>query len=230
MESNRKLWNDQQKVLRKALRGDQPFDQAVDLLLRQHAMLHHGMQTDASLYCFEDDLWAGLTEQAFRCIPPGQEHSIAWAVWHVTRIEDVTMNLLLAGQEQLLTGEGWHARLQASAADTGNAMSADEIARLSAEIDMQALRDYRLAVSLNTRRVMQGLQPADLKRRVEPVRLQHCLDTGAVLPAARSMLDYWGSLTIAGLLLMPPTRHNFIHLNEALRIKKRCLKAITTPD
>jgi hypothetical protein len=28
----------------------------------------------------------------------------------------------------------------------------------------------------------------------------------------------WLESTIAGLLLMPPTRNNFIHLNEALRI------------
>jgi hypothetical protein len=35
------------------------------------------------------------------------------------------------------------------------------------------------------------------------------------------VLEYWGGLTYAGLLLMPPTRHNFIHLNEALRVKKK---------
>ncbi len=223
-DSNRKLWNDQHKTLRKALRGELPFDQAIDLLLRQHAMVHHGVRTDASQYCFEDDLWAGLSDQTFRCIPPGDEHSIAWAIWHVTRIEDVTMNLLLAGQEQLLTREGWHERLKAAAQDTGNAMDARGITRLSAEVDMQALREYRLAVSLNTRQVIRRLQPADLKRRVDPTRLQHCLDSGAVHPAARAILDYWGGLTIAGLLLMPPTRHNFIHINEALRIKQRCLK------
>jgi len=35
------------------------------------------------------------------------------------------------------------------------------------------------------------------------------------------VIDYWSGLTLAGLLLMPPTRHNFIHLNEALRLKQK---------
>jgi hypothetical protein len=33
--------------------------------------------------------------------------------------------------------------------------------------------------------------------------------------------DYWSKKTIAGLLLMPPTRHNFVHLNEAARIRQK---------
>jgi hypothetical protein len=33
-------------------------------------------------------------------------------------------------------------------------------------------------------------------------------------------IDLWSRRTIAGLLLMPPTRHNFLHLNDALRIKQ----------
>jgi hypothetical protein len=42
-----------------------------------------------------------------------------------------------------------------------------------------------------------------------------------VLEAGKSVLDYWGGFTVAGLLLMPPTRHNFIHLNEILRIRQK---------
>jgi hypothetical protein len=45
------------------------------------------------------------------------------------------------------------------------------------------------------------------------------MDEGALLPEAIGILQYWSKRTIAGLLLMPPTRHNFLHLNEALRIK-----------
>ena len=60
-----------------------------------------------------------------------------------------------------------------------------------------------------------------LKQKVDPARLERVLAEGAVVDEARGVLDYWGGLTYAGLLLMPPTRHNFIHLNEALRVKKK---------
>ena len=35
-----------------------------------------------------------------------------------------------------------------------------------------------------------------------------------------ALVKYWGKRDTAGLLLMPATRHNFIHLNEALRLKQ----------
>jgi hypothetical protein len=68
-----------------------------------------------------------------------------------------------------------------------------------------------------------GLPPEAINHKVDPRRLQRLMDEGAVVEAARGLIDYWGGLSIAGLLLMPPTRHNFVHLNEALRVKKKCL-------
>ena len=38
---------------------------------------------------------------------------------------------------------------------------------------------------------------------------------------AVDLIVYWSKRDIAGLLLMPATRHNIVHLNEALRIKKK---------
>ncbi len=84
-----------------------------------------------------------------------------------------------------------------------------------------ALREYRAAVGKRTREAVQALQPGDLRRKAQPERLQRLLDEGAVVPESRYLIDYWGGLTLAGLLLMPPTRHCFVHLNEALNIKKR---------
>jgi hypothetical protein len=226
MDSHRKYWNEQQQALRKALLAPGEYARALDLFLQQHAMLHSAAVSGFALHSFEDELWSDLTEAKFRCIPPGEEHSIAWAIWHITRIEDITMNLLLAGQPQLLQGEGWGDRLNTTARDTGNAMSPVEITRLSSEIDFEALRAYRMAVGRTTRRVVASLQASDFKLKVEPARLQRCLDEAAVVEAACWLLNYWGGLTIAGLLLMPPTRHNFIHINEALRLKKKKIKVL----
>ena len=37
-------------------------------------------------------------------------------------------------------------------------------------------------------------------------------------------MDYWGGKTFAGQLLMPATRHNFVHLNKAMRVKQKLQK------
>jgi hypothetical protein len=42
-----------------------------------------------------------------------------------------------------------------------------------------------------------------------------------VAEGAGYLLDYWGKQKVAGLLLMPATRHLMVHLNEAVRLKAR---------
>ena len=61
----------------------------------------------------------------------------------------------------------------------------------------------------------------DLTAKVDPVRIQHVLDVGAIRPDSTYITDYWGKRDIRGLLLMPATRHNIVHLNEAARLKKK---------
>jgi hypothetical protein len=38
-----------------------------------------------------------MTEAQICCIPPKGGHSIAWTLFHLARIEDITMNMLIAG-------------------------------------------------------------------------------------------------------------------------------------
>jgi hypothetical protein len=139
----------------------------------------------------------------------------------MTRIEDVTMNLLVAGSPQVLRMENWLERLQVSVQDTGNAMTTTGIVELSGSINLEALQAYRLAVGRRTREIVKLLKWEQLRQKVDPARLRQIVLEGAVVEAASGLLDYWGGLTLVGLLLMPPTRHNFVHLNEALRVKQK---------
>lgn len=221
MDAQRKVWNARQQALRRALLGGEEHGGAVELFLQQHAAVHAAEVSAAGEYSFADEVWHGLDEPAARCIPAGGEHSIAWVFWHLARIEDVTMNLLLAGRPQVFSLGGWSEALRAATRDTGNALDAAGIAALSRAVDIQALRAYRSSVGRQTRALVQQLRPEDFRRKVEPARLQRALAEGAVTDATRGLLDYWGGLTLAGLLLMPPTRHNFVHLNEAQRIRKK---------
>jgi len=184
-------------------------------------MLHAAEMSQTGLWSFEDEVWDGLPAEALRRIPPRQEHSIAWLLWHITRIEDVTLNLLVAGRPQLFWRDDWQDRLKISVVDTGNATGAAEIADLSEAIDLDALKAYRRAVGRNTREIVQSLRPGELKNKVDPARLAQVSAQGAVVPAAQEIIAYWGGLTIAGVLLMPPTRHSLIHLNEALRVRQK---------
>ncbi len=221
METYRKLWNKQQSEFRGVLLSFSQHAQALQLFLSQHAMLHSVKMAQSEPWSFEDELFSDLSEKQTRRIPPSFDHSIAWNIWHIARIEDVTMNMLVAGSPQILHQSNWLERMKIGAQDTGNLMVPDDVAKLSATIDVEALRAYRLAVGRRTRQIVQQLQPQALRQLVEPSRLQQVVLEGAVIEAAGDLIDYWSKRNIAGLLLMPATRHNFVHLNESLSIKSR---------
>jgi hypothetical protein len=221
MNPDRKFWNQQQQALRWNLTHAENLQKAIGLFLRQHAMVHTAEMSHDGLWSFEDEIQEDVTMQQMRLIPRNCDHSIAWILWHMTRIEDVTMNLLVAGSPQVLLQEGWLDQLKINVRDTGNAMTTSSVMELSACMNIDALRLYRLEVGRRTREIVKLLDWEQLERKVDPARLRAVILQKAVLEAASGLLDYWGRLTLAGLLLMPPTRHNFIHLNEALRIKQK---------
>jgi len=195
-------------------------DKAIQLFLNQHAMLHSKKIAQTELWSFEDEILNDMPEAQIRRIPQGREHSVAWLIWHIARCEDITMNLLVAGTPQTLQKGGWRRRMKITICDTGNAMDHASLADFSKTIDIEALRNYRLAVGRRTREIVKQLVPADLKRKVESARMQQVMNEGAVVEAARGIADYWSKRNVAGLLLMPASRHNLIHLNEALRLKR----------
>jgi hypothetical protein len=220
-ESYRKLLNRQQTELRRIMTGFDQHDRAIRLFLRQHAMLHSAKMAQTEAWSFEDEVLNDMSEERVRRIPRNCEHSVAWCIWHIARIEDVAMNLVVAGSPQILHRGNWLGRMRMTVGDTGNAMDERGVAALSATIDVEALRAYRVAVGRGTREMVQQLGPEALKQKVEPSRLQQVLDEGAVVEAARGIVDYWSKRNIAGLLLMPATRHHLTHLNEAFRLKRR---------
>lgn len=221
MDENRVLWNEQHKALRAALRDPARLAEAKQLFMQVHAPLHARSVSAVPGWNYAEEIWDGLTEAEFRYIPAGAEHSIAWCWWHLARIEDVTLNLLVAHSEQVFTRDGWAARLHAPIQDSSNESQPAEVRALSEQVAFAELRAYRSAVGQRTREVVNELSAADLKRKAAAADLQRILDEGGVKLAASGVLEYWGGLTVAGLLLMPPTRHNLVHLNECQLLKKK---------
>jgi hypothetical protein len=225
MESYRKLCLKRQTELRRVLSSGQ-HEEAIEMFLSQHAMLHSASVAANELaktepWSFEDEVLSDMTEEQIRRIPRNCEHSVAWIIWHIARCEDITMNLLVAGSPQVLSQGDWLDRIKTPICHTGNAMDETGMVHFSDSVDIEALRAYRVAVGRRTREIVQQLGPEDLKRKVDPTRLQRVWDEGAVVEAARGIVDYWGKRDVAGLLLMPASRHLIVHLNEALKLKRR---------
>jgi hypothetical protein len=109
----------------------------------------------------------GLTtdELAFR--PGPRANSIAWLVWHLTRIQDD--HIAGAAQtEQLWTSEGWVDRfgLPLPPADHGYGHTADQVATVQVKSG-ELLTAYHDAVYENTIRHVRHLTDADFGRVVD---------------------------------------------------------------
>lgn len=217
----RKLCLKRQTELRRIMTRSEQHAEAIQLFLSQHAMLHSAKMARTEPWSFEDEVLDDMADEQIRRIPQNCEHSVAWLLWHIARCEDVTMSLLVANSPQVLSQDEWLERIKTPICHTGNEMDEAGVARFSNSVDIGALRTYRVAVGRRTREIVRQLGPEDLKQKVAPVRLKRVTDEGAVVEAAGYIVDYWGKRDIAGLLLMPATRHHIVHLNEALKLKRR---------
>jgi uncharacterized damage-inducible protein DinB len=108
----------------------------------------------------------GLSEDQLALRPDGQGNSIAWLVWHLTRIQDDHI-AEVAGTEQAWTAEGWAERfgLPFPPEETGYGHSAAEVAAVRASADL--LVGYYEAVHAHTVKYVQGVGEADLDRVVD---------------------------------------------------------------
>ena len=207
------------KELSAIIRNPLKLEDAKQLFYDLHAKLHLS-QVSESAPNEVDALLNDLAPHEYCIMPSSKDETIAWVLWHISRIEDLTMSILVAEDHQLFDDD-WKVRLNAIITDTGNALTDDEIIELSKQLDINTLIAYRNAVGKRTRSFVNSLSANDMKRRVSANGINEIKMVGGVTNQDESLwlLDYWGKKDLAGLLLMPPTRHLIMHLNDCCKWK-----------
>ncbi len=222
--------SEQHKELNAVIRKPDKLEDAKRLFLDLHAKLH--LSTISNTEHNEvDTLLNDLAPYEYGIMPTAKDETIAWVLWHIARIEDLTMNILIADKEQIFEAE-WKKQINAPICDTGNALTDDEIMELSLQLNMEKLIEYRNAVGARTRDIVKSLSADDMKRKVSAQGLETIKLAGGVTAQEDSiwLLDFWGKKDVAGLLLMPPTRHVIMHLNDCckwkqhIRENKKCFR------
>ncbi|GAA0555045.1 DinB family protein [Paractinoplanes ferrugineus] len=109
----------------------------------------------------------GLTADQLRWAPAPGANTIAWLIWHATRVQDDHVADLI-GTGQIYPTGGWAQRfgLPADDSDTGYGHSAEEVAAVLPE-SAQVLEDYYRSVHDRTMEFISGLTDADLDRVVD---------------------------------------------------------------
>jgi uncharacterized damage-inducible protein DinB len=112
------------------------------------------------------DVVDGLDEKTLAARPGDTANSIAWLVWHLTRVQDDHL-ADAGGYEQVHTGDGWHGRLglPLDAADTGYAHTPDQVALV--QLSAEQLIGYYVAVHARTLEFLKTVTDEGLDRIVD---------------------------------------------------------------
>lgn len=208
-------WSNRHKELSMIIRKTDYFTKIITMILDLHKELHTSKVSNSANNNKIDMLFDDLLPKDYAIMPTKKDETIAWAIWHITRIEDLTMNILINNDAQVFD-EAWKKRMNITLADTGNAMTDEEIMQFSKEVNIAELLKYRDAVGMKSQIIVKNLRFEDMKRRVSPEGISRISQEGGVTNQDDSiwLLDFWGKKDVAGILLMPLTRHQTLHLND----------------
>ena len=177
-----------------------------------------------TLYALKEE----LTREDFNAIPfinSDGYHSktIAYSIWHISRIEDIVAHTLIAGDDQVFFSGNYQQRIHSPIITTGNELVKEQIADFSKQLDLDELYAYIAEVKAGTEKILEDLPYSMLKQKPSEERKEilKSLKTVSTDKAAYWLIDYWCGKDIRGLIQMPFSRHWIMHIEAALRIRDK---------
>ncbi|TXJ56354.1 DinB family protein [Brachyspira aalborgi] len=155
-------------------------------------------------------------DNLFKELNDYKNENIIWNLWHIMRIEDLIVNILICEKESILN-EKLKNELNISITDTGNSLTKEEIKKFAKNINIKKLKYYSDKISKNTINLIKRLKAEDIKRKINKINLEKIINGCGVTKDNLWLIDYWGKKDIAGLLLMPLSRHIIVHLNKCYK-------------
>jgi len=185
-----------------------------DLFLAQHAAVHSAAVGGNKMSAAERT-FGGLTEDQMKVRPREDLNSIAWLMWHIARAEDIFLNPVIAGRDQVFN-DGWMRRLNVDRKDFGIGMTSAEVTALTQKIDVAALREYRDAVGTRTREIIGGFKDADWAGEIQAAPLERAAAQGAF---AAGVVKVFTGRPRAGVLSGIALFHPSGHMGEAVTVR-----------
>ncbi|MBR4362512.1 MAG: phage head-tail adapter protein [Ruminococcus sp.] len=211
------------------------LNKSVQTLLKKRDTYEEGLKR---LFELRGKLWdvicsfrSELSREDFCAIPfigADGYHSktIAYSLWHIFRIEDITAHTLIAGDEQVFFRGGYQERTGSPIITTGNELSGRQIADFSEQLDISGLYDYISEVKTDTEKILRSLPFDSLKQKMTAERREQLLSLNVVSSDENAawLIDYWCGKDVRGLIQMPFSRHWIMHVEACLRIREKLRK------
>jgi len=168
--------------------------------------------------------YKGYSKQPFLNAKGYESKTMAYSLFHIFRIEDIVLNLIIRNKEQILFKGGYDKKFPLIT--TGNELVKEEIRLFSEKIDIELLHKYIKEVYEDTNLYLNDLKFDDLKYKPSQDDVEKAYHQGMVSdkPCAIWLIDYWKTKNVLGFLKMPLSRHWIMHIEAFLRIKNKIVK------
>ncbi len=159
--------------------------------------------------------WETIPDDLMRQRPHPGVNSIAWNLWHLTRVEDGGLNRFVIDRPQVLDEGGWMEKIKIPWRHYGTGMTFSEVDDLDRRIDLAALHEYSMAVHERTREAVLQLDPDDLEGTLgqEQVR-KIVLEDGLAHSQGEELVALYTGWTKGKCLLNFCLTHPYQHLGE----------------
>ena len=188
-----------------------------DLFLLQHGAVH-SVAVGGNRASAAERTFGGLTDEQMRVRPREDLNSLAWIMFHIARAEDIFLNPVVAGRDQVFD-DGWAQHLGITRRDFGIGMTSAEVTDLTRQIDVGALREYRDAVGTRTRQIVSTFADGDWEGDLTEAALQRAAVQGAFGSRAEGLVKVFSGRPRAAVLTALALSHCSGHMGEAVTVR-----------
>lgn len=216
-----KVWSEKSKEIQQLLKQEATWKEGIEELLALRREMFQQITRIVNRYPRD-----AFSQMPFAGAPGYHSKTLAYSVWHIFRIEDITAHELIAEDEQVFFSGQYQEQVHSPIITTGNELEGEAIAVFSEKLDIQSLYGYAKAVMESTDKILLRLEYKDLKRKFGTGEKEKLLRSGCVDPGENAvwLIDYWCSRDVRGLLKMPFCRHWIMHVEAMQRIKNKLCK------
>ena len=213
-----KIWAELNKTMQTQIKKKDTYEAGINTLFDLRNQL---MET---LISFNEQ----LSREDFDAIPfinvdGYHSKTIAYSIWHISRIEDIVAHTLISENEQVFFSGNYQERINSPIITTGNELVKEQIADFSKRLNLKELYSYIFEVKDSTEKIINSLSYDKLKNKISEERKEQLKLLNVVSNDENAiwLIDYWCGKDIRGLIQMPFSRHWIMHIEASLRIKNK---------
>ncbi len=210
-----KEWSDLNKKMQLLLRKKDTFKDGISVCLELRNTLSDAVEK----------LCGKLSDEQYSLMPYPDANgyhckTIAYSIWHMARIEDITAHTLICGDKQVLFRDDYLKASCSPITTTGNELVKNEITAFSQSLNITGLLRYAADVKASTDELLSRLSYEDSKRRFTSDDKGRVIASKAVSTDENAvwLIDYRCGKDIASIIKMPFTRHLIMHIEAMMRI------------